>query len=298
MPEISRHVGSLVLLLDNQPNAMLRSLDGGGISAEVITETQRAGQPVAGKRLGPVRYEEVVIETGLGMGAALHDWITRAWSGEAPLGQAAVAITDADGVVRTIRHFDDARLTQVTFPALDAASKDAGWLRIRLQPGQTRTESPTDKAALDVSGLRAVKWLTLAFRLSVDGMERAGMVVQIDPFGFRQPVPADAVGPQKPYTAIAPPSFSNLRITVPEREAAPWLAWHEDAVVKGNSGPSSERSGQITLLDQAMKQQIGRIELHNLGIFRVAPMRQEPGTVVTHVVVELYCERMTFAPPA
>jgi hypothetical protein len=298
MPEVARPVGSLVLLLDNQPNALLRSLDGGGISADVISETQRAGQPFAGKRLGPVRYEEVLVETGLGMGTALRDWISRAWSGEAPLGQAAVAITDADGAVRTTCHFDDARLTQVTFPALDVASKDAGSLRIRLQPGQTRTESPTGNAALDMSSLRPVTWLASAFRLSIDGIEPAGMVVKIDSFGFKQPMPADAVGPEKPSTAITPPSFSNLRITVPERAAAPWLAWHEDAVVKGNSGPSSERSGQITLLDQTMKKSIGRIELHNLGTFRVAPMRQEPGGAVRHLIVELYCERMTFTPPA
>ncbi len=137
------------------------------------------------------------------------------------------------------------------------------------------------------------RFLPSNFRLEIDGLD-CSKVSKIDSFTVKQSIVADPIGetrdvPNEPGKL----DFPNLRITLAEAGAATWTAWFDDFVLKGNNDESAEKGGRIVFLAPDLKQELGRIELHNLGIFALrhpAPAAE----AVSRVVAELYCERMEF----
>ena len=64
---------------------------------------------------------------------------------------------------------------------------------------------------------------------------------------------------------------------------------------RGTSDEGSEKSGALVLLDATL-QEIGRVALAGLGIYRLAREKAEANAeAVARVVAELYCERMELA---
>ena len=61
--------------------------------------------------------------------------------------------------------------------------------------------------------------------------------------------------------------FPNLRVTISELDAGPWGDWAQDFLVKGNNDDSHEKRGAIVFLAPNRKAELGRIVLHNVGIF-------------------------------
>jgi hypothetical protein len=84
--------------------------------------------------------------------------------------------------------------------------------------------------------------------------------------------------------------FPDLRVTLSQASLQSWSDWFEDFVVKGDNGDDKEKSGAIVFLDATLKQELGRIELKNVGIFA---LRRQPSTEqVARVTAELYVESM------
>jgi hypothetical protein len=92
----------------------------------------------------------------------------------------------------------------------------------------------------------------------------------------------------------APPvDFPDLRITLSEVSAQTWLDWHQSFVVDGENSDQAEKTGKIVLLSANLKDVLGEIRLFGLGIYRLAPKKQETGAeAVRRLVADLYCERM------
>ena len=88
--------------------------------------------------------------------------------------------------------------------------------------------------------------------------------------------------------------FPNLRITLAESSAKTWTDWFEDFVIKGNNDDSKEKSGAIVFLSPNRQSELGRITLHNLGIFALRERPAQANDQVARLVAELYCERMEF----
>jgi hypothetical protein len=82
--------------------------------------------------------------------------------------------------------------------------------------------------------------------------------------------------------------FPDLSISLAQSSARSWVDWHDDFVVKGNNGDAREKTGSLVLLSPKRKRELARINLFNLGVYRVAPGR------VGELTARLYCERMEF----
>jgi hypothetical protein len=84
--------------------------------------------------------------------------------------------------------------------------------------------------------------------------------------------------------------FPNLRVTFGQASLQTWSDWFDDFVVKGDNGDDKEKNGAIVFLDPTLKQELGRIELKNVGIFA---LRRQPSTEqVPRATAELYVESM------
>jgi len=289
MGSVPRSVGGPSLLeLDGAQTGALKSVDGGEIVAEVVVEP--IGQePFAKKHLGGVRYEELVLGLDLGTAGTVFTWIAESWNGRAKPCDGAIVETDAKLAPKARREFRRALITETTIPTLDAASKAPAQLTVKLAPEEI-TRKKAGGAGGQKAGARQKQWLASNFRLELDGLETK-TVTRIDAFTVKQTIAADDVGDVR-ISRREPGKleFPNLRVTFGQASLQTWADWFEDFVVKGDNGDDKEKNGAIVFLDATLKQELGRVELKNVGIFA---LRRQPSTdQVARVTAELYVESM------
>lgn len=275
------------LTLDGKPAGMLKSFKGGGRFAEVV---QEGGDPSA-KQPGPPKFEDIIVELPVSSASA-QQLLASMLAGQQARRSGSIVASSLEGNPISELQFTDALITEATFPACDAGTREPGYMTIRFTPEQIRSGKPGGKVAVEKTDATRA-WTPSAFRLEIDGMD-CKTVRRIEPLSVRLATANAAVGetrmPQKEAGVLQVP---NLRFTVSEAAAGQWLQWFEDSVVKGQP---MEKGGSLVLLAADLKGTVATIRFQNLGIIRVSP---QPGTAERpgETVVELYCERMELTGP-
>ncbi|HEY3197901.1 MAG TPA: phage tail protein [Nitrospirales bacterium] len=286
--------GKFGLELDGAFAGFLLSADGGSGVGEVIT-TRSGGELIPRKQLGAVKYENIILTCGLGMSKAFYGWIKDTTDSKPLPKNGAILVLDFDYKERSRMTFQQGLLSEIAFPALDAASKDAAKMTIKIAPQSTRLTGPapsaTGIAKPDLSKTKA--WHTSNFRLRIQGLEDAcTRINKIEPLVVKQTIQSISSGDKRsPASLPGPLEFSNLVITLPELDAGPFYKWYDDFAIKGNQGDDKERQGVLELLDPTLKEVLLSVTLHHLGIFNFAPEKMEASSEKIRLVkAEMYCE--------
>ena len=282
----------------------LDSIEGGDISADVIVEATASTAP-AKKHIGQPKYEPFTVSLGFSMAQAVYDWIAAAWSGSSVPKDGSITAVDSSSNAGAQSQFVDASITEVTMPELDAQSKTVPRIALTFAPEQTTFGKASGKMPA-VAG-KAKLTTAAMFKLELDALD-CSHVRKIDSFTVEVPLAAGDVGEARHTDAApAPVRFPNLRVTMADGPtAAGWQTWFDDFVIKGSNDASHEKSGAIVYLAPDLKTEIGRVVLHNVGIFALRRHPVSSGSeAVRTLVAELYCERMELhvgkpapAPPA
>jgi phage tail-like protein len=283
------------LELDGVVCGFLDSVSGGGIAADVVSVPGADGFDA--KRLGRVSYEELELQLDLSLDAAVYQWIAASWKNSGARRDGSVVATDVNGKAVSEQEFFRGLLTEVTIPALDASSKDAAKLTIKIAPEYTRLAKGSAKTVKSTVG-RQLEWTTANFKLEIDGLDTT-KVLGIDALTVTQTVVAESAGESRTFAELPGKlTFPDLRVRVAASGADTWTEWFDDFVMKGNDDPSHERSGKLTFLDTSLKKPLGEVSFANLGIFRLEPGPRVANTdTIAEVVVDLYCDRMELAVP-
>jgi hypothetical protein len=297
----ARGAGSVVAVRLDKPapgvTAIVHSASGGAIGATV--EMYRDGSDPANltrKRLGRIVYEDIAVGLGLAMPETLFEWVAESMGASAAKRDGAVLRTDATLVVRSERAFKQAFIKEIAFPALDAASKEAGRLTLTLTPASILLDtSPGTPLQAMLGKAKPKPWLASGFRLQIDGLD-CSKVALIEPFSVRRPVQEIRSG-QGDETMLVPGTVEvpDLRIWVAASGAATWVDWHKAFVVDPNTRGVGVKNGSIELLGPNLKEVLARIKLSGLGIFRLStdmPADATP-TALPRVAADLYCEGMS-----
>ncbi len=281
--------GHFQLVLDGVDAGLLKSVEGGGAAAEVISEMVSSSL-IAKKHLGPISYSPFVMEFALPTTADLSNWINASWSGKAIARNGAVVQADQNLVAQSQREFSQALITETTFPALEGGSKQAAYLRLTLAPELTRTAKASGKLSAK-TGQKT--WLASNFKVSIDGLD-CTRISKVDSFTVKQTAVAGELGQRRlPQRQPGRLEFPNLTITLAEVSAKSWFDWFETFVIKGDNGEAAEKSGSIVLLGANLTEELLRIDLFNVGIFSIGQDRAEASSdKVATVSARLYCERM------
>src|SRR5262245_4549649 len=99
--------GYFQLMLDGVDTGIVQKLRGGHISAERV-ELSGGG--------------ELAFQAGLSMGQPVKDWIHASLSGSPMRKSGEIRVADRNRKVTQVIEFSDALLTEIGFPALDAAA--------------------------------------------------------------------------------------------------------------------------------------------------------------------------------
>jgi len=284
--------GNFFLNLDGAPCGFVKSVDGGGIAAEVVHEPSGPGHFVK-KHIGPLKYEAITLQFGLSMTKAVYDWIAASWALNIRRKNGAIIDADRRLEARSTREFFNALITETTIPAMDASSKEPAYLTLKLAPEYTRFKKASGKVTGGDGKGRQKRWLPSNFRLEIAGLD-CKKVSRIEAFTVKQHIGARGIGDERDYLKEPGPlEFPNLKIALPESAAQTWMDWHEDFVIKGNNDDSREKLGALVFLASDRKRELARVNFYNLGIFRLAPEKSESSADrIRRLPAELYCERM------
>src|SRR5687767_10119301 len=117
----------------HKSTAYVKSVDGGHLKANPVdepigTHNQRI------KSISTVEIEPFVIDMGISGGRDIFKWIQASWDKKYTRRNGVITHANFD-LQRTYEHeFFEALITETTFPALDGAAKDTGYLKLKLQP--------------------------------------------------------------------------------------------------------------------------------------------------------------------
>jgi len=158
------------LELDGQFVGWINSAEGGNAVADVVNE-QLGADHIIRKHLGGIKYEDINITVGTGMSHAFYKWIQDTFDKQYTRKNGAIIMADYNHKEISRMNFSNALITEVSFPALDAAGKDAAKMTIRFSPEYTRrTSAFTNKAVGSNFGTVQKVWKPSNFRLFIDGL--------------------------------------------------------------------------------------------------------------------------------
>lgn len=282
--------GRIGLEIEGQFVGWVKSADGGGPVADVVQEKAGGGQAPK-KRLTGVRYDPIRVECYIDALPALADWLRGTQTQGKPRRNGALIFADFNYKAVTRLEFQNALLTEVGLPALDAASKDLALVSVTFQPEFTRSVDGRGAITAPPQGKTKIV-LTSNFRLTIPGVD-CSRVSKISAITYRQKVAAGGAATYRelPQGGQAV-EVSDMTLTVNESGTGPFSSWLQDFVVKGNNADSQEREGKLELLAPDLKEVLLTVNLKHLGIYRIA----DDKTSTVSLLVQLYLEDFELLP--
>jgi phage tail-like protein len=295
MAKRSRPATRFALSIDGEAIGFVKSMSGGAIKGVVATHDMGPNNVVK-KHLATVTHEPITVEVGMAMGKPLYDWIKSSF--DRSFARRSGEIISADFEYKTQRAivFDDALITECTFPALDAGSKEPAYMTVTFDPERLRHERRNGKKLSDKGGTKTKKWLPSNFRFKLADLP-CDRVAKIDSFTLKQTVVKDRVGKStkstkstKHPTKVEVP---NLKVTFSAADAESWEDYFQSFVMDGKCADGDELVGQVHFLAPNHKTVLGRIDLLHVGIISLRPVNYKANKEqVAAMEAELYVEEM------
>lgn len=285
-----------ILYLDGGPT-VLKRFEGGNVRGTVAAAGTGPGDLPA-KNISALKFEPVVIQTGISMGKSLHEWIIATLDQTNVRKSGYIVAGNAECKATAFRYFRDALITEITIPDLDATCEDKAFLVIKFNPEEI-TYKDGDKSVLaGVINTRNKQWLCSNFRMRLGDLP-CKHVSKIDAFTIKQVIVPETTGDFRVSgREVAKLEIPNLKVTFSAADSEPWAAWFDEFVVKGRNSKDRELSGVIEFLDPGGTEVLGSIDLRQVGIFSLSVEKSgeasgEAHTAgVSHYVAELYAEKM------
>jgi hypothetical protein len=287
--------GHFQLTIDgHKSTAYLKSVDGGHVKSSVMDEPIGHGNQKI-KHTSVAEIEPITIDFGFAEAGDVLKWIQDSWRHE--YGRRSGEILHANFDLRPtyLYQFYDALLLETVFPALDGNSKDAGYLKIKIQPERMIEQKKLDGPPLDGKmGSKQKLWSLSSFRLVIDGIPEMAYVNHIDSFTVKQGVKKMYTGidrfPQLEPTKL---EFPHISGTLAAGYCDALIKWHEQTNHKGANDPSVQKHGAIEFLGPDKHTVLYRIELYEVGLFSFSTSASSGNAEqIKRVKFEIYVGRM------
>jgi len=276
------------------------SAEGGHATSDVVSEKLGPDHTIR-KHIAGVKYEDVSIQCGTGMSRKFYEWLNASFQHKYQRNDGAIIAADYNYKEHSRLTFFRGLITECGFPAMDAASKDACKMSIKISPESTK-QTFTQGGGQAIAGptdVKQKKWMPSNFRLSIDGLSDACKKVnKIEALTLKQKVVENPVGELRSYEKEpASLEIPNLVITFPESHAQEFYAWHQSFVIDGKNSDGDEKNGSLEYLTPDLKETLFTINFTHLGIFKLTPEKVESGSEnIRRVKAEMYCEEIAIVP--
>ncbi len=294
-PYSAAHFG---LELDDvkKPVGMIRSVEGGHVSAEVINYQYGETYDVW-RQLGKPKYEDIKIQCGMGMAWEWFAWIKLFFDGKGTRRNGAIVAADFRYQEQARREFFDAMITELALPKLDGSDKSPAYVTMTLSPERIKFVKGSQAVIQEKADLRGQQmWTACNFHFTIDGGLDAAVAncTKIDGFSIKQKMIEYQYG-ESPQNLKVPGrmEWPNITFYIPEVDAKPIIdkylgyATHETPADAGLTGAISYQDNT--------KKDLFTINLAGLHVKSVTPDKGDAGSEeIKMVKVEMAVESMTF----
>lgn len=288
--------------IDGNSIPEIKSWSGGESVSEVIT-ARNGGNGGTSKSLGRFTYEPIVIEAAPPFSPALQACIAQFLGGNdtAVLTSAKktllLAYLDASGQpIGDTLQATGAQLTEIQFPAFDAASRTPLLVKFTFRADSTTPVTATVPAAAGGGNARNTNALSSNFTLAIDGLSTS-RVSKIDSFILRREVVTNTSG-----TSTAT-SFStgqlilpNLVVTLGGADSDSWKTWRASFLPQTDATTINrvqKKNGTLQLLAPDMTTPLFTLQLSGLAPVRFATVPPESSSALLQFRSEIFCESMS-----
>jgi hypothetical protein len=286
--------GRFVLDIAGTTAGWVTAVEGGLAFADVVKEPGE--EFFFKKHIGTPGFRDIRLEFGADMDKSFYSWIAQSLQGQRVSMNGAILSADVNNNVISRLEFRDALITEVTFPAADATSKDAAKMSIVLSPEHTVLNRKASGKINAPSAKTQKRWLPANFRFTIDGIDTK-KVSKVEALTVKLPRPSGCDGETKfceKLAGSAQVDFPDLVVTTGE-PADSWYDWFEKFVIEGNSDDSQEKAGTLEYLSSDLTTVLFTLKFRNVGIFELMPVAVDAGgSAVPRLLAGMYCESMEF----
>lgn len=274
--------GKYGLELDGIRAGWVTDVHGGNRTYQVVQET--GPDFLIKKHLGKPTYQDIDMTVGMGASKKLYEWVKASYDkAQARSGSINSLSPNEKSVVGEL-DFGNAVLTEFSMPALDAASKDAAKMTIKIKPEYTRF-TPSDRKWFGGLSHDDEDFIQSNFSFNLQGMPD----LQVENVS-RVKVKFPWLNDSSSETFFAR-VVSNIEIELSEDHAKPLYDWYDSFVVKGNNGDDQERA---CVIEYRTSSGTVRLFLRGVGIMSVTPLLDDNMQSIRRVKAELYVEDCRF----
>jgi len=286
--------GKFALEFGQNKAGWVSSVEGGHATADVVSE-KVGPDHIVHKHIAGVKYEDITVNCGTGMSKAFYEWIKASFDRKYQRYDGAIHSCDYDGNIVSSLDFFHGLISEIGFPALDAGSKDAAKMTIKIKPETTRHKKGSGKLEMNLGKGEQKRWLPRNFRLNIAGLD-CTHVNKIEAITIKQKVVEHAVGEKRDYECEpANLETPNLVVTFSEVTADKWYDWHKSFVIDGANDTKGEKTGSLEYLTEDLKSTLFTLDFFGLGLFKLTPDKVEAGGEnIRRVKAEMYCEEIKF----
>jgi phage tail-like protein len=265
--------GRFALELDQRKQAgFLTAIDGGHFKGDPVTSMVGADNYVT-KYTGKPKYDDITITIGMAMSPSFWQWVAGSLAGKPERRNGALVHYDFDFYERSRRTFYGALISEIQFPALDAAQKQAASLAVKFTPerlefkkgdgSRLKRDGAPDEAA------KQKKWLSSNFRFELERFKGDESLrnIKLESFTVKQNVIDNPIGYElETRKEVGRLELPQLVVTFSEHKASEWMKWYDAAVVKGNR-KDQYTTGVLTYYDSSPKrEELMRIEIGGVSM--------------------------------
>lgn len=291
--------GHFELAIDgHKSTAYLRSVDGGHVRGNVVEEPV-GPHNLRVKHMSTVDIEPFSIDCGISGANDVLQWIQQSWRKDWSRRNGQITHANFD-LYKVFEHeFFDALITETTFPSLDGSSKEAAYLKLKLQPERVISKKGSGERISGNMGSKQKLWMCSGFRLNLDHIQGVEYTNKIDSFTIKQGVKKLYTGydrfPQIEPTKI---DFPNLSGTISLEYADGLLDWHKKYVVDGQHDKKAQTTGSLEFLSPDRASTLFKIQLYDVGIHQCEILQSQANVEqIKRVKFQLYVGRMDLDGP-
>jgi T4-like virus tail tube protein gp19 len=290
----SHTAGRFSLEIDGYNAGFLKKFSGMAMEADIVSN-DLGPDNVQKKHVSNIKWTPGKATVGIGMGKGMYDWIQAAFDKGYMTKNGAFTSADFNYKAMSRLDFMNALITGVTVPKLDGSSKDAAYFDVEFEAEQVRWTKGGGEDIRGKIGPKQKAWLCSNFRVEIGSLP-CSRVATVDTFTWKCSVAPDQIG------IFREPTKHPAKVTVPEIKlsisSADHDAWAQAAkkwFVDGHHLEGDEMTGRIVFLDPNMTDEIGEIELQNVGFKKFSDEDSEANSEkIKRFNVELYVEKMKF----
>lgn len=226
-----------------------------------------------------VKYEDIMLACGTGMSKSFYEWVGSVFSGRNSRKNGAISSCDDNYKETNRTEWNNGIISEVRFPGLDASSKEAARMTIRISPEGIRWVKGSGRDLRTEIGRKQKAWEASNFRLEIPGVD------------CKRVSKIDALTVQENGSRH---SFSNLVVTLPEADTSTWVAW-ERSHSEGKSAQGGGKTGRLEYLGPDVREVLFSLTFHNLELGRLTTNATRRGSSVGGAKAEMNFQGVIFS---